>query len=135
MKKVNILAGQKLLIAEDDDNSFFLLEYILNDFRAEIIHTETGEGTIQAFLDNPDVCLILMDIKMPGMSGLEAARIIREFNADVPIIAQTALMLTDEKNKVLEAGCNDYILKPIDKETLLHKIEQLLNYYQSKRTS
>ncbi len=127
MKKDKFLEGHKILIAEDDQNSFYLLEYILKMFGAEIIHTETGEETVQALMKNPDVCLILMDIKMPGTSGLDASRKIREFNADVPIIAQTALMLPEEKNKVLEAGCNDYISKPIDQEILLGKIKQLLN--------
>lgn len=127
MKKDKFLEGHKILIAEDDQNSFYLLEYILKMYGAGIIHTETGEETIQALMNNPDVCLILMDIKMPGMSGLDAAQRIREFNANVPIIAQTALMLTEEKNKVLEAGCNDYISKPIDQDILLEKIKQLLN--------
>ncbi len=127
MKKDNFLAGQKLLIAEDDDNSYLLLEYILNQVGAEIMRTETGEDTIQALLKNPDVCLILMDIKMAGMNGLYATRKIREFNVNVPIIVQTAIMFKDDKSKILEAGCNDFISKPIDKELLLQKIDQLLS--------
>lgn len=127
MERENFLAGQKILIAEDDENSFFLLEYILNSFGAGTIHTETGEDTIQALVDNPDVCLILMDIKMPGMNGLETTRKIRQFNTDVPIILQTALMLKDEENMVLETGCNDLILKPIDQDLLVGKIKQLIS--------
>lgn len=127
MENDNFLAGRKILIAEDDQNSFFLLEYILCEHGAKIIHTETGEDTIKALVDNPDVCLILMDVRMPGMNGLESARKIRKFNATIPIIAQTALMLTDEKNKIMEVGCNDYFTKPIDQELLLGKIKQLLN--------
>lgn len=127
MKEDKFLARQKVIVAEDDENSFFLLEYILNAHDAEIIHTETGEDTIQALLDNPDACLILMDIKMPGMNGLESARKIREFNADVSIIVQTALLIQDEdKQKVFEAGCNDFLLKPIDQELLLEKIKKQL---------
>ena len=123
----NFLAGRKILIAEDDDSSFYLLEFMLEMFGAEIIHTETGEDTIQTLVDNPDISLIFMDIRMPGMNGFETTRKIREFNADVLIIAQTALMLKDdEKKKVLEAGCNDYILKPIDQDLLLQKIKQLV---------
>lgn len=127
MKEDVFLAGQKILIAEDDQNSFYLLKFLLNMYGAEIIHAETGEETIQALLENPDVCLILMDIKMPGMDGLEATEKIRKFNPDVPIIAQTALMFPDEKKKILEAGCNDYILKPIDQVLLLEKIKLLLH--------
>lgn len=127
MKTEKFLAGQKLLVAEDDENSFYLLEYILNESGAEIIHTETGEDTIQALLDNPDICLILMDIRMPGMSGIEAAIKIREFNVDVPMIAQTAsLLFVEEQSKILEAGFNDFILKPIDQDLLMKKLKQLL---------
>lgn len=128
MKKDNFLAGQKLLIAEDDDNSFYLMEYLLNESGAEIIHTENGEDTIQALLENSDISLIIMDIRMPGMNGIETARKIREFNSAVPILAQSASMFIEEQNKVLEAGFNDYILKPIDQDLLIKKLKQLLNW-------
>ncbi len=130
MKDDGFLTGKKIIIAEDDENSFLLLNIILSEFSAEIIHTQTGENTIQAIRDNPDTCLILMDLRMPGKNGIEAASLIRQFNADVPIIAQTALMINDEeKANAFEAGCNDYILKPINQELLLGKIEHLLKIY------
>lgn len=121
------LKGQKILIAEDDLFSYLLLESSLKTSGAEILHTETGKDTVQTLRDNPDISLILMDIKMPGMNGLEATSKIREFNADVPIIAQTALVFPHENKEVLEAGCNDCIAKPIDYDLLLGKIKQLLN--------
>lgn len=128
MSESKFLAGQKILIAEDDENSFYLLEYILHEHDAEIIHTWNGEDTIHVLKNNPDVSLILMDIRMPGMNGLESAKKIREFNTTVPIIAQTAMFDKDDKNKVLEAGCNDMILKPIDKKLILSKIKEHLQY-------
>ncbi len=123
----NLLKGHKILIAEDDQFSYLFLEISLKNLGAEIIHTETGEDTIRALLDNPDISLILMDIKMKGMNGIEATRRIRDLNVKVPIIAQTALAFADEQNKALEAGCNEHITKPIDKELLLKKIRKLLN--------
>lgn len=127
MREDRFLTGKKIIIAEDDENSFLLLDYILSEFKAEIIHTQTGEDTIQALKDNPETCLILMDIRMPGINGIEAAGFIRQFNTDVPIIAQTAIMFKDEeKVKALEVGCNDYILKPINQNLLLDKIKHLL---------
>ncbi|MFW6257634.1 MAG: response regulator [Prolixibacteraceae bacterium] len=127
MKEDGFLAGKKIIIAEDDENSFLLLDFMLSELKAQIIHTQTGEDTIQALMNNPDTCLILLDIRMPGKSGIEAARFIRQFNTDVPIIAQTAVMFKDEeKEKALEAGCNDYILKPINRDLLLGKIKHLL---------
>lgn len=126
MEQNQLLAGKKIILAEDDFNSFYLLELILGPLGAEIIHTATGEDTVQAFIDNPDACLILMDIKMEGMDGIEATQKIRELNKDVPIIAQTALTLKNEKEIILAAGCNDIIPKPIDQKLLLDKIQQLV---------
>ena len=65
-----------------------------------------------------------MDLKMPGMSGLEAVSKIRVFNHKIPIIAQTAHALADDKDKALAAGCNDYITKPVDGEILLGMIRK-----------
>jgi len=65
-----------------------------------------------------------MDIKMPGMSGLEATRKIREFNQSIPIIAQTAYAMSGDREQVLQAGCNDYLSKPIRIDDLLKKIAQ-----------
>ena len=76
--------------------------------------------------DNPDIDLILMDIKMPELDGYEATRQIRQFNREVTIIAQTAYALSGDREKALEAGCNDYISKPIKKEDL---VELLLQYF------
>lgn len=117
------MTGKKVIVAEDDENSFFLLEYILNENKIKIIHTETGEETIHVALENPDVSVILMDIRMPGMNGLEAARKIREFNSGVPIIAQTALVFNDEEKLIFESGCTDFILKPIDQTLLVDKLQ------------
>jgi CheY-like chemotaxis protein len=66
-----------------------------------------------------------MDIKLIGINGIEATRKIRDFNADIPIIAQTALMLRDELNQMMEAGFNNYILKPIEQHVLMEKITKL----------
>jgi CheY-like chemotaxis protein len=72
-----------------------------------------GLEAIQACRSYPDIDLILMDIKMPYMDGYEATRIIREFNKDVIIIAQTAFVLPGDIQKTIDAGCNDYIAKPV----------------------
>ncbi|MBI9037633.1 MAG: response regulator, partial [Bacteroidales bacterium] len=84
---------------------------------------KTGEEAVEICRNNPDIDLILMDIKMAKMDGYEATRQIRKFNKDVVIIAQTAHALSGHREKALEAGCNDYISKPIKKEVLLSKIK------------
>jgi len=103
-----------LLIAEDDEINFILMDKMLSkEFR--LIHAENGEETVGLLRENPDVDLILMDIKMPGeYDGLEATRIIREFNMGIPIIAQTAFAQDLDKKRAIDAGCNDYISKPFN---------------------
>ncbi|MCF8298326.1 MAG: PAS domain S-box protein [Saprospiraceae bacterium] len=116
----------KILIAEDEEVSFKHLSIILKNIGKEILHAKTGIEAIELFQKNPDIDLVLMDIKMPIMGGHEATRKIREFNKDVIIIAQTAYALEGDKEKALEAGCDDYISKPINKDELLEKIRRLV---------
>jgi CheY-like chemotaxis protein len=91
------------------------------------LHAENGIETISECRKNPDIDLILMDIKMPKLNGYEATRRIREFNKDVIIIAQTAYGLLGDREKAIEAGCNDYIKKPILIDDLLSLIQKHFN--------
>ncbi len=117
----------KILIAEDDETSEMLLKISVDAFMKEIIVVETGTEVIEACRNNPDLDLVLMDIQMPDLNGYEATRQIRKFNKDVIIIAQTAFGLSGDKEKALEAGCNYYISKPINKEKLLALIQKDFN--------
>ena len=114
----------KLLIAEDDTISFMFLEAILKTCQFEITRCVTGLEAVQYCRSNPDIDLILMDIGMPVMDGYEATRRIREFNKNVVIIAQTAFAISSDSEKVKEAGCNDYLPKPINKEHLFELIQK-----------
>ncbi len=114
----------KILIAEDDRYSDQHLTIIIRKFAKEILHARTGKETIEICHDNPDIDLILMDIKMPVFDGYQATRKIREFNKDVIIIAQTAYALEGDREQSLEAGCDDYIAKPIRKEKLMKIIRE-----------
>ncbi|MDD4578355.1 MAG: PAS domain S-box protein [Anaerolineaceae bacterium] len=114
----------KLLIAEDDTISFMFLEAILKTYQFEITRCVTGLEAVQYCRSNPDIDLILMDIGMPVMDGYEATRRIREFNKNVVIIAQTAFAISSDSEKVKEAGCNDYLPKPINKEHLFELIQK-----------
>jgi CheY-like chemotaxis protein/nitrogen-specific signal transduction histidine kinase len=117
----------KILIAEDDDISYQHLAITLEPYVKEILHAIDGEEAVQIAKDNKDIDLILMDIKMPKMNGLEAVQKIREFNKTVFIISQTAYALQGDKERSIEAGCDDYISKPIDKDMLLEMINRLLD--------
>ncbi|MBS4001371.1 MAG: PAS domain S-box protein [Desulfobulbaceae bacterium] len=119
--------GLNILIAEDDEISRHYISLIVKDISSEIVEANTGFEAIELCRQNKDVDLVLMDIKMPGMDGYEASRIIREFNKDVVIIAQTAYGLSGDREKAIQAGCNDYISKPIKKDLLLRIINRCFN--------
>jgi len=109
----------KILIAEDDEVSEKLLEMIVEKFSKKIFVAKTGFEVLDVCHNNLDLDLVLMDIKMPEMDGYEASRQIRAFNKDLIIVAQTAYALEGDREKAMEAGCNDYISKPILKDQLL----------------
>ncbi len=92
----------------------------------EILVARNGVEAIEMCKNNPDIDIILMDIKMPYKNGHEATREIRDFNKDVIVIAQTAHTLHGYETKIIESGCNDYISKPISKEKLFKLIKGLV---------
>ena len=118
----------KILIVEDDETSEMLISIAVRNLSKEMMKVRTGIAAIEACHANPDIDLILMDIKMPEMDGYEATRQIRKFNNEVFIIAQTAFGLVDEKEKAIASGCNDYISKPLDIALLKEKIQKYFNH-------
>ena len=114
----------KVLIVEDDETSAIYLKTILNDITEKITHVNSGERAIEECKNQADFDVILMDIKMPGISGYEATKRIREFNKDVIIIAQTAYALSGDREQAISSGCNDYITKPVKRNEILEKIEK-----------
>jgi len=123
-KTENIITDLKILIAEDDGTSDTYLTIITEEYGKEILHVKTGIEAVEACKLHPNIDLILMDIKMPEMNGLDATREIRKFNKEVIIIAQTAHAFDIDQDKSFKAGCNDYISKPIKKEALMEIIEK-----------
>ena len=115
--------GLTILVAEDDDICYKLLKTILTAEGIRVIRTINGFDTIQKVRENPDIPIVLMDIKMPGMNGIDATQKIREFNKDIIIIAQTAFAMSGDKEKILEAGCNDYISKPVRRNEILRVVD------------
>ncbi|HAF29097.1 MAG TPA: hypothetical protein DCG75_08625 [Bacteroidales bacterium] len=107
-------AGKTILIAEDDEANVLLLRKALEKTNAEIIHAENGKDAVKFFRTNPDIDLILMDIRMPIMDGIEATSQIKQIDKNIPIIVQTAFTMSSEKEKSFKAGCDDYISKPIN---------------------
>ncbi|NKI30864.1 hybrid sensor histidine kinase/response regulator [Croceivirga thetidis] len=109
--------GEKhtILVAEDEEANFTLLELWMSK-TYNVIHAIDGNDAIEKAMESTTIDLILMDIKMPYLNGIEATKKIREVNKEIPIIAQTAFVMEKEKKEILDAGCNDIILKPIKRE-------------------
>ena len=122
--KTNDVRKLKILIVEDDDVSEMLISMSIEKYSKEILKAKTGVEAIEVCKKNPDIDLIFMDLQMPEMAGYEATRQIREFNKQIVIIAQTAYGLPNDREKAIEAGCNDYIAKPIPKNELRALIQK-----------
>lgn len=117
----------KILIAEDDEVSEIFLSSAVRKFGKEIITVKTGIDAVEVCCNNPDIDLVLMDIKMPEMDGYEAIRQIRLFNPNIIIIVQTAFVLSAERENSFDAGCDEYISKPYSKSELQALIEKRFN--------
>lgn len=117
----------KILIIEDNEMNRDILSRHLKRVGFEIISAWNGEeGVRMAGVNSPD--LILMDINLPVMDGWEATRLLKgaEDTKRIPIIAVTAHAMAGDRDKIIRAGCDDYIAKPVDIDALLHKIDNLL---------
>ncbi len=117
-----------VLITEDEDSNFILLEEMLSHSGINMIRAVNGLEAVKLCQSNPNIDLVLMDIKMPEMDGYEATKRIKEFKPDLPIIAQTAYVTEADRIKALACGCSDYISKPISKRLLLSKINEQLHH-------
>ena len=118
--------NRSFLIVEDDKVSFKFLEGVFRKTGATIIHAENGLRAIEFCRTKPEIDIVLMDIQLPVMSGLDATRIIKAFRQNLPIIAQTANAMSDDKERCLEVGCVDYVSKPINIGILFSKIDKYL---------
>lgn len=115
-----------MLIAEDDETSYELLLMILGKGNYRFLYAANGVEAVDIYMNNPGIDIILMDLKMPEMDGLEATRRIREMDKQIPIIAQTAFAFDADIKTAYEAGCTDYVTKPIRRHEILEKIDNCL---------
>ncbi len=115
-----------ILVVEDDPMSYIYLKEVLKTTGAKLLHAPDGKQAVEMAYHNPDIDLILMDIKLPEMDGYEATRQIKQFRKEVPVIAQTAYAMTDDRQKGLEVGCADYITKPINRQKLLQTMDDIM---------
>jgi len=115
---------KKVLIAEDNDSNFVLMSYILKKFY-QYERARNGQEAVE-LVDKNQYDLVLMDIKMPVMDGLEATKAIKEKHPDLPIIALTANAFDSDRQLAEEAGCNDFLAKPVSSEACIATIKNLI---------
>lgn len=123
-KDIHPQPDKLVLIAEDEDSNFIVLDMILRKtFKANVLRAKNGFEAVDLAKEHSNLSLIIMDIKMPEMDGLEATRLIKSFNKNVPIIAVTAFAMSGDEHKAIEAGCDAYLPKPISRNDLYSKLE------------
>lgn len=115
-----------VLIVEDDIVSYKVLGSMLRNTKVNVIHADNGLTAIEQTRLNPQIDLVLMDVHLPEMNGLEAAGKILDINPSLPVIAQTTDAMIDDRDKCLKTGCADYISKPINMSELLTKMSKFL---------
>lgn len=115
-----------ILVAEDDDSNYKYIEIVLLYASYQVIRAENGMQAVEYCRNNPEIQLVLMDIKMPSMDGFEATRQIRKFMPELPVIALTAHVTTEDEKAAIAAGCNEYVSKPVSKAKLLEIIKYSL---------
>jgi len=122
---------KKVLVVEDNEKNMYLVSFILEKMGHRVLKADTGEKGIElASREQPD--LILMDIQLPGIDGLEATKRIRQ-SGNVPIIAITSFAMTGDRERLIAAGCNGYIEKPINPETIMGEIAAYLEKPEEKQ--
>ena len=118
----DILKGRKILIVEDDHSSRLYLNKILEKTGVILLNAGDGKEAIDIVNKNPDIDIILMDLQLPVMDGYTSAENIREAHPGIVIIAQTAYGLSSDKDRIIESGFTDYLIKPIMSKTLIDKL-------------
>ena len=115
---------KKILIAEDNDSNFVLMSYILKK-HYQFERAKNGQEAVE-MVDKNQYDIVLMDIKMPIMNGLEATKAIREKHPDLPILALTANAFDSDRQLAMEVGCNDFLSKPVSSEECIETIKRII---------
>jgi CheY-like chemotaxis protein/anti-sigma regulatory factor (Ser/Thr protein kinase) len=122
-----ILQDKQVLVVEDEELNFLLLKELLKSRGAELLWARNGREALELTERHSSVFLVLMDIRMPVMNGLEATRVLKANNPALPVIALTAYNMQEDKEKAYEAGCDAFLTKPVNKETLFATIRKVVS--------
>lgn len=124
--KNHVLRGKTILLVEDTAASVEYIQLALTDSGADLLLAETGDEALKVFNSRTDIDLILMDIRLPDINGLELTKTMKASRPNLPIIAQTAYAMDQDRLKAEYAGCDDYLMKPLRKEALMEKLSSFL---------
>jgi two-component system cell cycle response regulator DivK len=116
-----------ILIAEDVESNFLYLKAVLSKLNASIFWAKNGVEAV-SICDEQSIDLVMMDLQMPEMNGYEATKILKKKFPTLTIIAQTAFAMSDDREKAMDAGCDDYLAKPIKSKDLLSAVEKFLKF-------
>jgi len=119
-----VIRKEITVVVEDDEPSFILLKIVLEKLGLECIWVKNGDDEITVCKERDDIKMVLMDINLPTMSGYTATKKIKQLKPALPIIAQTAFAIAGDREKAFDAGCDDYISKPIHQKTLVKIIRK-----------
>lgn len=117
-------SSKTILVAEDEDSNYHFLEALLRKTKVNLLWAPDGVKFLELMNQYKNIDLVLLDIKMPGINGINAIKVIRQQNINIPVIAQTAFNQPEDKQRCLDSGCNDYLSKPIDRDLLFSKISK-----------
>ncbi len=124
------IKGRKILVVEDDYSSRLYLNKILEKAGVIVLNAVNGKEAVDLVAANSDLDLVLMDIQLPVMDGCTATSIIKKERPALKVIAQTAYALPEDKQQILNSGCDDYLVKPITMSALVSKV---LEYLPAKK--
>ncbi|MCX6287156.1 MAG: PAS domain S-box protein [Bacteroidetes bacterium] len=116
-----------VLVVEDQSENFEFIKVLLSRSSILVLHAWNGKEALELFTMHPEINLVMLDIKLPDISGYEVAKMIRGTNQNIPIIAQTAYAMSEDREKSFDSGCTDYISKPMRKEDILRIISKYLS--------
>jgi CheY-like chemotaxis protein len=125
-ESLNKKTNGRILIVEDDSASQELIRVMLKPLNLDVAQVSDGDEAVKFIIQNDDINLILMDIKLPQVNGYEATSLIKKIKPEIPIIAQTAYAMSGDREKAMQAGCDDYITKPLDSEKILQMVQSYL---------
>lgn len=121
------LSGRTVLVVEDNEVSRIYFKVALEKAQAEVIMAGDGREAVRLFQENEQIDLVLMDLNMPGLNGFEATKMIKALRPNVPVIAQSAYVMAGEELDSINAGCDEFLSKPVRLNDLFAMLERYLS--------